>query len=287
MLRSWFIGIVTIVLIAIYLSRHWISEFLSIPDAFQHPLQLILNFFIFAFGSSLGVRTLSWIWRKRKNLKPGEHDTLIIGLTNIWYLLQAGALFMTILGFWGIDYRTLFTTLSIVAAAIAIIAKDYISELISGIIISFSGEISIDDYVQIAGHKGKILDLTLTKVALLNDDDEIVFIPNNKVYSSEIINFTKGAIRRISVEFDLDIKALKTVEELERDLILAVSSYAMHIEPDSYALKAVALEKDRISFKFQYVLRHRDRELERNIRKQTIRSVVNYINTHVHAAEID
>ncbi len=287
MLRSWFIGIVTIVLIAIYLSRHWLNEFLSIPVAFQHPLHLMLNFFIFAFGSALVVRILSWIWRRRKNLKPGEHDTLIIGLTNIWYMLQAGALIMTILGFWGIDYRTLFTTLSIVAAAIAIIAKDYISELISGIIISFSGEISIDDYVQIAGHKGKILDLTLTKVALLNDDDEIVFIPNNKVYSSEIINFTKGAIRRISIEFDLDIKALKTVEELERDLILAVSSYAMHIEPDSYALKTVALEKDSISFKFQYVLRHRDRELERSIRKQTIRSVVNYINTHVHAAEID
>lgn len=285
MFRTWLLGIISIGLFAISFNREWIAAWLSIPDQLGRPLELIINFLIFAFTGQFVVRILSWIWRRRKNLARNSQDTVILGLQNIYYLTLAGALLMTVLGFWGIDYQTLFTTLSIVAAAIAIISKDFVSEIISGIIISFSSEISIDDYVKIAGHKGKIIDLTLTKIALLNEDDEVIYIPNNKVYSGEVINYTKRAIRRVSIEFEVNVKSLKTIEVLEKDLIEAVSNYSEYIEPDSYNLKTVELHKDAISFKFQYTLRRRERELERDIRKKTIRRVVDYVNNNLNQEE--
>jgi len=125
-----------------------------------------------------------------------------------------------ILGFWGIDFKSLLTSLSIVAAAIAIISKDYVSGIISGIIISFSKEINIDDYVKIGDNTGKILEINLSKITLLNDDDDIIYIPNDKVYMSEIINYTKKEIKKVSIDFELSIKYHTTIECLKTTLLI-------------------------------------------------------------------
>ena len=207
------------------------GEHLSPPYAGY--AQLTLGFLIFMLGGSLAVALLSAFYRRSKKLPPTKADNVIIGLKNIYYILLTGALLTTLLGFWGIDLKTLFTSLSIVAAAIAIISKDYVSEIISGIIISFSREISIDDYVKIGEHKGKITDISLTKIALLNEDDDVIFLPNNKVFSSEIVNYTRREIKKVSIEFEVMVASIPTVEALEADLAQSVSEYEHHIEPQS------------------------------------------------------
>lgn len=240
---------------------------------------LVMGFIIFALSASLAVAILSYLYRRNKKLSSNKNDNVLIGLRNIYYIVLTGAAMITILGFWNIDLKTLFTTLSIVAAAIAIISKDYVSEIISGIIISFSREVTIDDYVKIGEHKGKIMDINFTKIALLNEDDDVIFIPNNKFFSSEILNYTRREIKKVSIGFEVLTAAIQTVEELESDLIRSIQEYEAHIEPQSYNLKVVDIRKDSVSLKFQYVLREVNRELEREIRRKTVRRVVNYIKS--------
>ena len=117
---------------------------------------------------------------------------------NIYRILFSLGLITTVFGFFGIDVRTLLTSLSIVAAAFAIISKEFINDLIIGIYNSFSRDFEIEDYVKIDGQKGKILGIGLLKLRLLNDDDVVVFMPNSKVYASEIVNYTKRDIRLMS-----------------------------------------------------------------------------------------
>ena len=114
-------------------------------------------------------------------------------------------------GFWGIDMGKLLTSLSIFAAALAIISKEFVASIISGIIISFSNDINIDDYVKIGNNKGKILDINLAKISLLNEDDDIIFIPNDKVYMSDIINYTRRDIKKVSIDFELDLLHLTSI----------------------------------------------------------------------------
>ena len=252
---------------------------------YDYFADILIRFFIFALGLSVVISILSGFYRRWKKLDPSRADNVIIGLKNIYYLLLTGALIMTILGFWKIDFRTLFTTLSIVAAAIAIISKDFIAEIISGIIISFSREISINDYVKIGDQKGKIIDITLTKIALLNDDDDLIYLPNSKVFSSFIVNYTKREIKKISIEFEVMIQGLKTVEELETDLVRAISEFKQHIVPNSYTLKIVEIRRDSLALKFQYTLDHINRDLEREIRSKTVRRVVHYVKKNLNAAK--
>ena len=248
---------------------------------YQHQADITIGFLIFALTASVLVSVLVGLYRRREKIPAGKANNVIIGLNNIYYIILVGAALMTILGFWGIDFKTLFTTLSIVAAAIAIISKDYIAEIISGIIISFSGEVVIDDYIRIGEQKGKIIDINFTKVALLNEDDDVIFIPNAKFFSSEIVNYTRREIKKVSIEFELMIQAIKTIEELEADLIHAISDYEGHIEEGSYNLKIVEIRKDSLSLKFQYVFQEINCELERDIRRKTVRRIVNYVKKNL------
>ena len=268
-----------IALSLLLLARHY--ELYSWFAPYQHQADITVGFFIFALTASVLVSILVWIYRRREKIPAGKANNVIIGLNNIYYIILVGAALMTILGFWGIDFKTLFTTLSIVAAAIAIISKDYIAEIISGIIISFSGEVVIDDYIRIGDQKGKIIDINFTKIALLNEDDDVIFIPNAKFFSSEIVNYTRREIKKVSIEFELMIQAIKTIEELETDLIHAISDYQGHIEAESYNLKIVEIRKDSLSLKFQYTFQEINRELERDIRRKTVRRIVNYVKKNL------
>lgn len=245
-------------------------------------IQILAGFFVFFLAANILVVILSWIYRKRRHYLDNQGDNVVLGLKNIYYILMSGAIVTTILGLFGIDPKTLFTTLSIVAAAIAIISKEYISEIISGIIISFSSnEISVGDYLKIGTHKGKIIDLGLTKIAFLDEDDDIIFIPNTQVFASEIVNYTKKQIRRVSIEFEASLHAVPSVEALEVYLTEALKDYHDFIEPGSFWLRVVEIKKDSLFMKFQYVLKQINRELEIEIRRRTVRRLVAYIKERI------
>jgi small-conductance mechanosensitive channel len=261
-----------------FLSRFPISGLVRVTT-------IVLHFLIFALGLNLLILLLIGLYRRSKHMSAKQYDNVVLGLQNIYYLLVAGGVLLSIAGFFNIEPRDLFTSLSIVAAAIAIISKDFISEIISGMIIAFSKELSIGDYVKIGDKKGRIIDLTLTKIVLLNDDDDVIFLPNNKVYTSEIVNYTRKEIKNVSIEFEINLQALKTVEELEADLTETLDDYREHIAPESYNLKVVELRKDSLALKFQYVLNQINPELEREIRRKTVRRVVNFIKLRTATAD--
>ncbi len=240
----------------------------------------VLGFFIFLLSSNLAVVILSRLYRRRSGLAIGQMDNVLLGLQNIYYLLVASGVILTILAFFGIEPRQLFTSLSIVAAAIAIVTKDYLSEIISGILLSFSSEISVGDYIKIGNHKGKIIDLNLTKIIFLNEDDDIIFIPNNTVFTSEIVNYTKREIRRVNIEFEVSLQAIQSVESLEKHLSDELSDYHTHIEKGSFWLKVADIRKDSVALKFQYVLKKINRELEIEIRRRTVRRIVDYVKAN-------
>lgn len=275
---------ITLLVLLFAIKMKWESQIIHWAKPLGDVAIAILDFLIFAFAANLIIILLSSLYRKRKKLQPGAVDNVILGLENIYYILLTGAVMMAILGFWGIDYAQLFTSLSIVAAAIAIISKDFIAEIISGIIISFSKEVTIGDYLKIGEYKGKITDINFTKISLLNDDDDVIFIPNSTVFSSEIINYTKKSIRKVNIEFEVNIQHVKTIEELETDLIETLKDYHKHIEKDSFNLRTVNINKNSLQLKFQYVLHRIDRELEREIRRKTVRRVVNYIKANLSSS---
>ena len=246
--------------------EEWIA-FLGIESWYIH---IALTFFIFLLSINLIIVLLTYFYRRRKQMEPTDYDNVTIGLNNIYYLILTG-----------IDPKTLFTSLSIVAAAIAIVAKEFISEVISGIILSFSNDVSVGDYLKIGEHRGKIVDLKFTKVVFLNEDDDVVYIPNFTVFNSDIVNYTRNQTRRVTIEFEAMLEVIKNIDELEKDLIEALSDYHEHIARNSFNLKIEAIYKEYVALKFQYILlESANRDLEQEIRSATVRRVVDYVKSN-------
>lgn len=249
-------------------------------DSWKIPLKrtdVVVNFLIFLISLNTFIYLLAFYYRKRKRYARRQHDNLIAGLNNLYYLIVSGGVVASLLLFLGFDLFTFFTSLSIFAAAIAVLSKDYIANVVSGTLIAFSDEINIGDTVLIGGKKGKVTDITLSKFILLNDDDDFVILPNSTVFSNEIINYTRREIRKTSIDFEIDISHIKNLEELENELIASISDFHQLIRHDSYRLKIVEIKKDYVSMKFQYTLDKPDRELERDIRRATIKRVLKII----------
>lgn len=250
-----------------------------LPDAItsHQGFQIISRILIYLLSVDLGYRLTIWAYKRRKGMRSDRNDNVTLGLKNLFYILQAGGVLLIGLALFGVDYRTFFTSISIVAAAIAIVSKDYIVDIISGIILSFSSYIKTDDYIKTGDISGKVVDMTLSKILLLNDDDDIIAVPNNKAFANEIVNYTRIASKKVTIEFELKLGSLRTVEELENSLIQVLEEFEPNIEENSYYLRIEKISADSIALKFQYILKRMNRNIEKEIRKKTVRRVVNFV----------
>jgi small-conductance mechanosensitive channel len=215
------------------------------------------------------------LYKKRNHIK--HDDNFVIGVSHIYNILMVGGLFIGLLSLFKVEVKELFTSISIVFAGLAILTKDYVANMLSGMIITFSGHLRIGDQVMIGKHKGKIMDLTLQNIHLRNEDDDYVYIPCNTVFFTDVINYTKMTIKRTSIEFEVNAKNLESVEHLEKTLIETLEPFHDKIDPESYYLRVAEILKDRVLLKFQYILKDPNRDLERIIRRKTVRRVVQIV----------
>ncbi|MDX1912482.1 MAG: mechanosensitive ion channel [Saprospiraceae bacterium] len=274
------------VLLLIRLGEWDISHFYS-WSKYRHSLdyyvEILASIAIFLMFLDFVQFAVTRWYRRRHHIT--RDDNFIIGVGHIYTQLLVIGLVVGILSLFRIDVRQLFTSLSIVFAGLALLTKDYISNMINGMIITFSGQLSIGDNVRIGQHRGKIIDITLQNIHLLNDDDDVIYIPNSLLLISEVINYTKREIKRTSIDFEIDLKHLKTVEELERILVETLSPFQDLIKPDSHYLRVAEVRKDAVAMKFQYILKEPNKDLERQIRRRTTRRLVEIISEREKIAD--
>ncbi|MCC6687621.1 MAG: mechanosensitive ion channel [Saprospiraceae bacterium] len=273
--QNLWINLVKVILLALAIIDQFKGVF-QFPPPYDHHLSVLSKYIIFFFFVEFLQRIIVFFYKINRGIR--KQDNIVVGINQIATIVKVFGL-----GFWmmmllDINIKELFTSLSIIAAAIAIISKDYVANAISGMVLTWSDQLSINDYIKIEDQKGKIIDITLINLHLLSDDDDLIYIPNNLAFSAKIINYTKIAVKKTSIEFELNTRNLTSIEELESKLISSLTDYNKDIKPDSYNLKVYELKKNSISFKFQYILSHPDRELEKEIKKKTIRRILTILN---------
>ena len=200
-----------ILLLTLFMLREGLgSELIKAWIDHSALVRSLLNFLIFWLCLNIIIRLTQFIYRKRKRLGHKFSDNVIIGLKNIYYLLTVSAIIFMLLGFFGLQPKELLTALSIVAAAVAIISKELVMDVICGINFSFSRDIAIGDYVKIGECEGRVLDLNIHKI-VLQYKNQIINIPNSKAYFSDIVNFSNREYHHFHLEFVVSKASSKLV----------------------------------------------------------------------------
>ena len=121
---------------------------------------------------------------KNKSMKRNRVYRLIAGSINS-VILGAGAI--TALGTLGVNITALVAGLGLTGFALGLALKDAISNLVAGLLIVVYAPFDLEDTIDIAGTRGKVVDINLRYVTL-QTEAELVLIPNG--------NFTTSVIRK-------------------------------------------------------------------------------------------
>lgn len=242
------------------------------PDKFANTLYHALVVFLVIEAARL--MTIAF-YRPQGGVKKDNFTTGISQIARIVYSLLFAVLIMSM---FTISVKEAITTLSLLAAALVLITKDYISNLINGMYMTFARIVNIGDTVKIADSHGKIIDITLSNVHLLNEDDDIVYIPNNNVFASQIINYTRRELKKSSIDFELNVGYIDQLERLEGEIIFALKDQQHLILQESMVLKVNSIKHEFCAFKFQYILNDPlNKEHDNRIRRQVIAYVMRQV----------
>jgi small-conductance mechanosensitive channel len=165
-----------------------------------------------------------------------------------------------------VNIKELFTSISIIAAAIAIVSKDYISNAINGMILMFNNQISINDHIKIGEHKGKIIHISLLNVQILNEEDDIIFVPNTNLLSQDIINYSKSGSTQVNMELSIDADHLGSFDDLEKYFTTKLNEDS-NIEVNTFKLKLLEVMNRKARIRVEVNLLNKDSKSERRFKK--------------------
>ncbi|SIN80357.1 mechanosensitive ion channel family protein [Chitinophaga niabensis] len=227
---------------------------------------------------------ISWYLRKNR-LQRLTRDNFVLGLNRISSVLNTVVFLVALMNFTGLNLKETFFSLSIAAAAFALLTKEYVANMINGLIIMFSDQLSLGDQIRVGEYKGKVLDITLINVVLQNDDDDIVLIPNSVIFSSMVLNQSKQNIKKLTIEFELDLKYQSSPDMLERELKASLRPYASNITENSFSLKILEIKKDLVHYKVQFLIPRPDKETERKMRRMLINTILSFSGREINEQE--
>ncbi|UCS95305.1 mechanosensitive ion channel family protein [Echinicola marina] len=243
--------------------------FTNYMDPLRAVTFLLSSNIIISLGRIITVR----FYLRRKEKDPFRSN-FVLGINHIASILNVAALLISLLFLFGISPITFFTSITIVAAAIALLSKDYITNMINGLIIMFSDQLSLGDMIKIGDQQGRIRDVTLLNMVLINEDADIVMIPNSTILTSQVINYSKQHHKKLSFEFEMKINHSLEVNQIEARLKTAITAYNKVINMDSFTLKIMEIMKEAIKFKCQLMMTSTDKTKEKEIRRLINQTII-------------
>lgn len=158
----------------------------------------------------LAKRLLNSVLRKT-HLEPSASSFVVS-------LIQAALaliLFFLVLDIFNIDTSSIVAIVAASGLAIGLALQDSLSNISSGIILLFTKPFKENDKIRVGSVEGNVKRIKITTTELLTADNILLSIPNSKVISSEIVNYSARPVRRVdmvvSAAYGSDIEKVKNV----------------------------------------------------------------------------
>ncbi len=101
--------------------------------------------------------------------------------------------FITVLPVYGVNINALITAIGVSSLAIALAAKDTISNIIAGFLIMIDRPFRSGDKIKIpSGEVVRVLTIGTRRSSFLTDEKTVIIVPNLDLSKSKIINYTYG-----------------------------------------------------------------------------------------------
>jgi len=137
-----------------------------------------------------------------KDRVADEETQQLLGRIGYWAVFVVGTL-MALNQIPGVDVTSLLAGLGILGFTIGFALQDIARNFIAGLLILLRDPFSVGDAVEVAGHAGSVVEITMRDTVLKTWDGILEIIPNLDVYSNPIVNYSELPLRRRTVAIGL------------------------------------------------------------------------------------
>jgi small-conductance mechanosensitive channel len=218
--------------------------------------------------------TLRFYLQKTDDAKV--QPNFVIGIDRISSIVNVNIILISFMLAFGIKPLEFLTSITIVAAALALLTKEFIANIINGLIIMFSDQLEIGDKIHIGNSTGFIRDITLSNITLKNDTGEIILIPNSMVLSSEVINYSKNNAHQMIFDTELPYSSESDLGLLEQRLIDALKDFETVVYLDAAQLNVLERKAENFLVRFQFPIKSGEKPIEIQVRKLINQTLIDW-----------
>lgn len=178
-----------------------------------YGLKILAAIAIFLLGkfAASGIRRLLRKIMRKRNVDP----TLVGFVTNILYALLVAFVVIAALSKLGIQTASFIAILGAAGLAIGLALQGSLSNFASGVLIIIFKPFKVGDFVEAGGSSGFIEEIAILTTTVRTRDNKTLIIPNYKIMSDVITNYTDRETRRVDitagVSYSDDIDSVKAV----------------------------------------------------------------------------
>ena len=133
---------------------------------------------------------------RAKQIDPSLHSMLKAMLRFVLYFISI--LFAA--NVLGIPISSFLALFSVVGLAISLAVQGVLNNFAGGIIILASKPFTLGDYIEADTVAGTVREIGILHTRMISPDGKMIFVPNNLLYTSKLINYTSSGARRIDLE---------------------------------------------------------------------------------------
>lgn len=268
-----------IILEIIYEGNTFLSPFLEKHEILTRIIRTLIFLFSANLIISLGrIITLRIYLRQREETKV--QPNFMLGIDRIAGILTSFALMICLMLVFGIRPFEFLTSITIVAAAIALLTKEYITNIVNGLIMMFSDQLEIGDKIQIGRNVGFIRDITLINLVLKNDSGEIILIPNTMALTTDVVNFSKNNTHQVIFDSEISSKNEIHLNELEESLTELLKKYPEVVFAEGAQLNVIERKAETFLVRFQFPIKTGEKPTEILVKKEVNQSLIQWNHEH-------
>lgn len=194
------------------------------------PLLIILSSIIVYVFISKVIHKLLSVKLKGVRINDRRQKTTVSLITNIIKYFIAIVALLMILDVYGIDTKSLITSLGVVSLVAGLALQDFLKDIIAGVSILFEDQYAVGDVVTIGDFKGTVVYLGIKSTRVKSFSGETLVISNRNI--DKVINHSledSVSFLDIPISYDTDIDTAKEVLnticiELSKELKLSGSA---------------------------------------------------------------
>ncbi|OSP56470.1 mechanosensitive ion channel family protein [Pseudoruegeria sp. SK021] len=161
-----------------------------------------------------------------------------------WVVIAFGL--MIVLSSLGIDITPVFALVGGASFIIAFAFQETLSNLAAGLMIMVNRPFDEGDYVTVAGTGGTVKAVSIVSTTVTTPDNQIIVIPNSKVWGDVITNVTASATRRVDMVFGISYE--DSIADAQKILEEVVAMHPLVLEDPAPTIRVDELADSSVNF---------------------------------------